>query len=372
MQRVADDELEGLRADVDEIDSEVVRLLNRRARLARRIGRIKRERNLQTYASTRELTVLEKVSALNEGDFPAEGLRAVFREIITASICVETPLKVAYLGPKFTFTHEAAKRAFGASVEFEPHPSVSEVFARVERGEAHHGVVPVENSMEGIVIHTLDEFTDSPLKICGEVYLPVSQHLVSKESSLGTVRVVRSHPMALSQAGVWLTDHLPWARTEETTSTAEAVRLAALEPGTAAVGSVLAAEGYGLSVLARDIQGAQDNVTRFVVLGRTWAEPTGRDKTTLVFSVGDRAGDLRDALSAFAEEGINLTHIESRPMRRRAWTYLIFADLQGHPDQDGVRKILEKLEGLCTYFSVVGAYPETSREGRVPASRKGV
>ena len=356
------DELGTLRAGIDEVDEEIVRLLDRRARLARRIGEIKQEGDLEVYAPARERAVLNRATALSAGDYPERGLEAVFREIISTSISLEARLKVAYLGPEATFTHEASLRSFGASVELVPQPTVAEVFTLVERGEAEHGVVPVENSMEGAVTHTLDELMNSPLKICGEVYLPVSQNLISKESSLERVRVVCSHPMALSQAATWLRHELPGARLEEVESTGEAARRAALEAGTAAVGSALAAEAHGLNVLARSIQDARTNSTRFIVLGRRWAGRTGKDKTSVVFSVKDRPGVLRDALSAFAEEDINLTRIESRPSRKRAWTYVFFADLQGHPEEERVKRALAALEEHCPYVSVVGAYPEVSTE----------
>ncbi len=351
-----------MRAGIDAVDEEIVRLLDERARMARRIGEVKLAEGLETYAPARERKVLDRISLLSRGDFPKAGLEAVFREIISCSISLEAPLRIAYLGPESTFTHEAARRAFGTSVEFEPHTTVSEVFAQVERGEAQHGVVPVENSMEGAVTHTLDELMASPLKICGEVYLPISQNLLSREESLRGVKTVLSHPMGLAQATTWLRHELPHAALEEVESTAEAARRAAEEPGVAAVGSVLAAEAYGLSVLARDIQDARTNTTRFIVLGRSWAEPTGKDKTSVVFSVKDRPGVLRDALSAFSDEGINLTRIESRPSRRRMWTYVFFADFQGHPEEDRVARALAALEEHCPYVSLIGAYPEVPNQ----------
>src|ERR687893_1905707 len=259
------DEMGALRAGIDSVDEEIVRLLDRRARLACRIGEIKQENGLQAYAPARERAVLNRVTALSAGDFPREGLEEVFREIISSSISLEARLKIAYLGPEATFTHEAALRSFGASVELEPQATVAEVFTRVERGEAGHGIVPVENSMEGAVTHTLDELMNSPLKVCGEVYLPVSQNLISAEGSSADVRLVCSHPMALAQAGSWLRRELPDARLEEVESTAEAARRAAEEPGGAAVGSALAAEAHGLNVLARNIQEARTNTTRFIV-----------------------------------------------------------------------------------------------------------
>ncbi len=356
------DEMDALRAGIDEVDEEIVRLLDRRARMARRIGEIKQQKGLEAYAPARERAVLDRVESLGEGDFPKRGLEAVFREIISSSISLEARLKIAYFGPETTFTHEAALRSFGTSVELVPQPTVAEVFARVERGEAEYGIVPVENSMEGAVTHTLDELMNSPLKICGEVYLPIAQNLISKEPSLESVETVFSHPMAFAQAASWLRRELPGARLEEVESTAEAARRASGEEGAAAVGSALAAEAHGLNVLARNVQEARTNATRFIVLGRGWAARTGKDKTSVVFSVKDRPGVLRDALSAFAEEGINLTRIESRPSRKRAWTYVFFADFQGHPDEERVERALQALEEHCPYVVLIGAYPEVASE----------
>ena len=353
------EEMESLRDGIDAVDAEIVRLLDERARLARRVGEVKLAKGLDAYVPSRERMVLNRVGDLSQGDFPKAGLEAVFREIVSCSISLQTPLKIGYLGPESTFTHEAARRAFGTSVDLEGYATVAEVFAMVERGEAQHGVVPVENSMEGAVTHTLDELMGSPLKICGEVYLPVSQNLLFKGTSLEDVKVVCSHPMALAQAATWLRHELPHAMLEEVESTAEAARRAAEEPGVAAVGSSMAAESYSLDVLARNVQDARTNATRFIVLGRSWAGPTGKDKTSVVFSFKDRPGGLRDALSAFAEEGIDLRRIESRPSRRRAWTYVFFADFEGHPEDEKVRRALAKLDEHTTYLTLIGAYPET-------------
>lgn len=352
--------MDPLRQEIDAVDTEIVALLDRRARAARRIGELKQQQGLDTYVPSRERKVMNRVFELSEGDFPRSGLETVFREIISCSISLEARLKVAYLGPEATFTHEAARRSFGTSLDLEPQRTVAEVFARVERGEAQHGVVPVENSMEGSVTHTLDELMNSPLKICGEVYLPISQNLISTANSVDEVSLVCSHPMALAQSASWLRRELPGAVVEEVESTAEAASRAANEPGVAAVASVMAADAHGLNVLAQNIQDARTNATRFIVLGRTWAGKTGKDKTSVVFSVKDRAGVLKDALSAFSGVGINLVRIESRPSRKRAWTYVFFADFLGHPEEEHVQKALLDLEEHCPYVSVIGAYPDST------------
>ena len=355
-------EMQEIRAGIDAVDEEIVRLLDRRATLARRMGAYKQQRGLPVYAPARERMVLDRAAEIGDGSFPKGGLEAVFREIISTSVSLETRLTVAYLGPEATFTHEAALRSFGTSIELQPQVTVADVFARVERGEVEHGVVPVENSMEGAVTHTLDELMNSPLKVCGEIYLPVSQNLLAREPSTDRITLVLSHPMALAQASSWLRRELPGAGVEEVESTAEAAPRAASEPGVAAVGSALAAEAHGLEVLASGIQEARTNTTRFIVLGRSWAARTGKDKTSVVFSVKDRPGVLADALSAFSAEGINLTRIESRPSRKRAWTYVFFADFRGHPDEERVGRALEGLEDHCPYVSLIGAYPEVPPE----------
>lgn len=360
--RGASEELDGLRAGIDAVDEKIVGLLDERARLVRRVGEIKSRDGLDTYVPARERRVLDRVADLGSGDFPERGLEAVFREIISTSIAMEAPLKVAYLGPESTFTHEAAQRAFGSSVSLVAGATVAEVFARVESGEAQHGVVPVENSMEGAVTHTLDELLASPLRVCGEVYLPIVQNLLSNETSPGEVRRILSHPMALAQAGAWLRRELPGVEVAEVESTGEAARRASEEAGVAAVGGALAAEAYGLNVLARGIQEARTNTTRFVVLGREWAGRTGKDKTSVVFSFRDRPGGLADALLAFSEEGINMTRIESRPSRREAWTYVFLVDFRGHPEDEKVKRAFAKLDERCTYVRTFGAYPEVHNE----------
>ncbi len=358
------EEMGALREGIDAVDAEIVRLLDRRAGMARRIGEIKHQNGLEAYAPARERAVLDRVSEISDGSFPRRGMEAVFREIISSSISLEARMRVAYLGPENTFTHEAARRTFGTSVDLEPQVTVAEVFARVERGEIMHGVVPVENSMEGAVTHTFDELMSSPLKICGEIYLPISQNLLSGEPSIERVGMVCSHPMALAQAESWLRRELPGVEIEEVESTGEAARRAAAERGVAAVGSILAAESRGLTVLARNIQEARANSTRFIVLGRSWAEKTGKDKTSIVMDPAgmDRPGMLRDALSSFAEQEINLTRIESRPSRKQAWTYVFFADFRGHPDEEKTERSLVRLREQGFRVSVIGAYPAMSSE----------
>ena len=286
----------------------------------------------------------------------------MFREIISSSISLEARLKVAYLGPEATFTHEAALRSFGTSVELEPQTTVAEVFARVERGEVEHGVVPVENSMEGAVTHTLDELMNSPLKICGEVYLPVSQNLISSEPSMERVE-----PGVLASDGPGPGRELAQARAPRRPPGGGRFHGGGGPPRRRRAGGGRRRERAGRRRPRSEGPGAQhpgrprqhDALYR---AGRSWAARTGKDKTSVVFSVKDRPGVLKDALSAFAEEGINLTRIESRPSRKRAWTYVFFADFRGHPEEDRVKRALDALEEHCPYVSLVGAYPEVSPE----------
>ncbi len=352
-----------LREGIDAVDEEIVRLLDRRAWLARRIGEFKHERGLAAYAPARERAVLDRVAALSEGDFPKRGLEAVFREIISCSISLEARLKVAYLGPEATFTHEAALRSFGTSVELEPQTTVAEVFARVERGEVEHGVVPVENSMEGAVTHTLDEMMDSPLKICGEVYLPVSQNLISGRTLAGQAER-RLLPPDGPRPGRGLAQARAPRRAAGGGRVHRRGRPARRGRARGGRGRQRARGGRPRPRGAGRQHTGSPREHDPLYRARTRRGPRGPARTRPAFSSRSRTGPgvLKDALSAFSEEGINLTRIESRPSRKRAWTYVFFADFQGHPEEERVKRALEALEEHCPYVSLVGAYPEVSPE----------
>jgi chorismate mutase/prephenate dehydratase len=276
---------------------------------------------------------------------------------------VASQLTIAYLGPLATFTHQAAWKAFGHGAEYIPAETIDEVFSMVQQGRAHRGVVPVENSNEGVVTSTMDLLVDSSLVITGEIILPIRQMLLSREDDKESIRTVYSHPQALAQCRKWLRENLQGAVLVDTRSTAQAAELCREETGSAAVAGELAAELYGIPILAKDIGDWEENLTRFLVFSSQPALSTGNDKTSLVFSIKDRVGALYEMLKPFGESGISLTKIESRPSRKKAWDYVFFVDFDGHMDDPKVRTTLEKLEELCLFIKVLGSYPKGSVEG---------
>ncbi len=352
--------LQELREQIDAIDHELVRLLCRRARVSQQIGRLKGERagegnEPRIYEPDREAQVYAQVEAANEGPLPNDALRAIYREILSASRALQRPLRVAYLGPIATFTYEAAKRHFGSSTVLVSCPTISDVFLETQRQAVDYGVVPVENSTEGAVTYTLDRFLDSDLQVCAEISLRVSHFLLAK-GSLDQITRVYSHPQALAQCRSWLAQHLPHATLLETSSTAQAAQMVQDERS-AAISTEASSAVYGLPIVARHIEDNPTNVTRFLVIGRHMSAPTGHDRTAVVFAVHDRAGALRDALTWFADNDINLTRIESRPSRRRLWEYVFFVDLDGHPDDDAVKNALDGLAQSCPFVRILGAWP---------------
>lgn len=353
--------LDRLRRRIDVLDERLVRLLNERARAVLEIKRVKDAGRHPFYAPHREAEVYRRAARANRGPLPDEALQAVFREIMSASLALESRLRVAYLGPLATNTHLAAVQKFGSSVIQRPVPSLKDVFLEVERGRADYGVVPVENSTEGMVNHTLDLFVDSDLKICSEILMPISHTLMSRDGALERVRKVYTHPQPFAQCRLWLETNLPGARIVETSSTAKAAQLAAREPSAAAIAPEMAAKLYGLRPIARRIEDVGDNVTRFLVVGKTSAERTGHDKTSLMVSIKDRVGALYSLLLPFQRRRLNLTSIESRPSRRRAWDYYFFIDVEGHVSDLGVRRALADLERDALFVKVLGSYPRSNR-----------
>ncbi|MBI3995591.1 MAG: prephenate dehydratase [Nitrospirae bacterium] len=352
-----------LRRQIDTLDDQVLALLNKRAGIVVRIGKLKKAKRSDLHAPVREMEIYDRLSRLNKGPFPNEALRAVYREILSASLSLEGPLKVAYLGPKATFTHLASLRQFGFSASYVPVNSIKEVFSEVERGRAEYGVVPIENSTEGVVNHTLDMFVDSPLKIVGEVMQEVSHHLMNKSGRMEDVKSLYSHPHAIAQCRVWLENHLPNVPTREVSSTARAAELCNEDPSAAAIASELAAQLYGLSILQKRIEDNIHNFTRFLVISRKSLGRTGRDKTSIMFTIRDRVGALHDMLKPFSQYGINLTKIESRPSRKKAWEYIFFVDLEGHHQDEKVKKALEQLHEQCLFLKVLGSYPAAKEKG---------
>jgi chorismate mutase/prephenate dehydratase len=359
-----------LRTRIDTVDERILGLLNERARLAGEVGELKRALLPEApfYAPEREREVLHRLSSLNPGPFPGEALRPVFQEIMGACLSLERPLRVAFLGPEGTFTHQAVKRQFGLSVLALPQGSIPSVFQAVERGRADHGVVPVENATEGLVDSTLDTFLESPLRITAEILLPVEQALLLRHGlEFSDVRRVYSHPQALGQCQRWLSGHLPRAQQMTAPSTAEAARLAREDPEGAAVASELAARLFDLRVGAEAIQDLDGNATRFLVLGRTSRPPTGRDRTSLVVTVHDVPGALLRILEPLAREGLNLSRIQSRPTRKKAWEHAFFLDVQGHEQDEGLATALMELRKVAASVKLLGSYPQAQdSEGRCP------
>jgi chorismate mutase/prephenate dehydratase len=350
--------LTDLRRRIDALDDQILTLLNQRGRLVQEVGGNKAAAGEQMFhVPEREAEILERLAEANAGPLPEEAVRVIFREVMSACLALERPLRIAHLGPNGTFSHLAAMRQFGRSAEFLPYEDIPAVFAAVERGEADYGVVPVENSTAGMVSTTLDLVVDSPLVVHGEILMEVHHQLLGRAPDLSDVRVVYSHTQALAQCNDWLRRQLPGARLESVSSTSRAAQLAAQDEHAAAVANVLAAEIYGLSILRKNIEDARVNQTRFFLLSERPADRTGEDRTSLVFAVKNESGALVDALSALAKAGINMTKIESRPSRRGTWEYHFFVDCEGHKDDPRVGGALEKVEERCHFFRILGSYP---------------
>jgi chorismate mutase/prephenate dehydratase len=337
----------------------LLRLLNRRARLATAIAEQKARSNSGVYAPAREKGVLARLARANRGPLSERMVRGIFREIISASRALEQRLRIAYLGPEATFTHLAARQQFGAAAEYVPAASIADVFREVEGGRADLGVVPVENSTEGMVAHTLDLLADSPLGICAEISLPVRHNLLARaDTRLGDVKRVVAHPQALAQCRHWLTEHVPGVPTEPESSNARAADRARAEPGVAAIAAEAAAEAYALAVVAQAIQDEPGNLTRFLVLGPHDAPaPSGDDKTSILFTVRDEVGILSRMLRPFAAHDVDLIKIESRPLRGRPWEYVFYLDLKGHRRERRVQQALADVERSALRLKVLGSYP---------------
>lgn len=349
--------LDNLRKQIDALDSDIVRLLNERINVVLSIGEEKKKAGAEVYVPSREHAVFEKIKQLNNGPLPEESAHAIYREIMSAALALETEMKIAYLGPEATFTHQAARSKFGVSVEYIPTSTIGEVFDRVQNRSADYGVVPVENSTEGAVTHTFDQFATTPLKICAEIYLPVSLTLLAKQPK-GETNLVFSKQEVFGQCRGWLNANMPNAKLSPVESTTKAVQLALETPGSAAIASVMASDMYDIEVLAENIQDMQGNTTRFLVIGPKSSTPTGNDKTSIVFGVKHKVGALYDALSVFKTDNINMTKIESRPSRNKAWEYYFFVDVDGHADDPAVASALDVLQEHCTLMTILGSYPK--------------
>jgi chorismate mutase/prephenate dehydratase len=350
-------DLDDWRSRINDLDDQILNLLTQRGLAALRIGELKRQAGLPYLVPEREAQILDRLTARNAGPLTADSVRAIWREILSASLALEHPLGVAYLGPPGTNTHQAAVRRFGSSARLLPVSSIRDVFDEVERGRAAYGVVPVENSTEGPVNVTLDRLIDTDVLITGEMALDISHYLLSRAADLGEIKRVCSHPQALAQCRGWLTAHLPEVPTEETTSTSAAAERAREDPAVAAIASELAARLTEVPVLRARIEDNAANSTRFLVIGRQAAVPTGRDKTSILFSMRNEPGVLYSILQPFARERLNLTKIESRPTKRRPWEYVNFVDFEGHRDTAAVRAVLAEVEARCQFLKILGSYP---------------
>jgi chorismate mutase/prephenate dehydratase len=366
------------RKAIDKLDAQIVRLLNERTRHVLAIGGIKLKAGEEIYAPHRERAVFDRVCAKNAGPMTDEQLRTIYREIMSSALALEKTMTIAYFGPEATFTHQAAIQKFGSSLKYAPQKTIADVFSEVSKKSADYGVVPVENSTEGVVTHTLDMFVDSELKIVSQIVLPIQYCLAAKSSSVKMAQIQRIyvHPQALGQCRFWIQKNLPDAEVIETSSNARSAQNAAspemllLESvkwkkqvtkteEVAAITGILAAEKYGLEILEQDIQDSATNATRFLVLGRQCSPPTGDDRTSLMVSVADKAGALHEAIAAFRRFKINMTKIESRPSKRKAWEYFFFIDCTGHFLDTKVAKAVKLLGDHCNFVKVLGSYPNT-------------
>lgn len=348
--------LQKLRKGIDGIDKKVVVLLNKRTKLATDIWRLKRKVGIGAYSPEREREVLAKIKLANKGPLGDGALEAIYREIMSCGLSSGEPLKIAYMGPQASFSNLAALKKFGSQVKYSACDSITDVFLEVERGSVDYGVVPIENSIEGAVSHTLDILVDSDLKICSQIILEVSHNLLGK-CAKDKIKRIYSNPNVFGQCRIWLRENLPAAEQVEVSSTTRAAQIATKEKNSACIASLLAAKVYKLKAIAREIEDSPHNITRFLVIGKTDVSATGRDKTSLMFSIKDKVGALHEILMPFKKHKINLTKIESRPSKKKAWDYYFFLDIEGHRDELGVKKALAELENHCKFIKILGSYP---------------
>ncbi|WP_332674637.1 prephenate dehydratase [Aromatoleum sp.] len=348
------DELLQLRKNIDRLDEEILIRLAERARNAQRIGEVK-QGNL--YRPEREAQVLRRLGEANPGPLPDASVQRIFREIMSACLALERPLRVAYLGPAGTFSESASRKHFGSAPNFTPAPTIEDVFRAVEAGNADYGVVPVENSTEGAVGGTLDLLLGNPLQICGEVNLRIHQHLLSKAEGIGAAKRLYSHAQSLAQCHEWLNRKLAGLSRVPVASNAEAARLAAEDPESCAIAGEAAAELYGLNVLAANIEDEPNNTTRFLVIAHHDAERSGHDKTSLVCAAANRPGAMHALLAPLAQHGVGMTKLESRPARAGLWEYVFYMDIEGHRDDPAVGASLKELNDRAGFVKVLGSYP---------------
>jgi chorismate mutase/prephenate dehydratase len=349
--------IQELRKKIDEIDDKLVDLLNERAKVVIEVGNVKKREKLDFHSPSREREILERLSTRNKGPFPQDTLKAVYHEILSSSLSLERPLKVAYLGPRATFTHQAGMQQFGYAAQYVPTESIKDIFREVERSRADFGVVPIENSTEGVVNYTLDMFIDSELKIYAEILLEVSQNMMNKSGRIEDIKKIYTHPQVPGQCRLWLEKNVPGVPILDAASTARAAELASQDPSIGAIASEMASMLYGLQMVARRIEDSQNNFTRFLVIAPKSPGRTGRDKTSIMFSIKDRVGALHQMLAPFSEFGINLNRLDARPSGRKVWDYVFFLDMEGHVEEENVATAIERLRNDCMFLKVLGSYP---------------
>ena len=354
-----EEQLKAIRERIDALDLEILRLISERAECAQEVARIKLEGGGEAhfYRPEREAQVLRSVMEKNQGPLSDEEVARLFREVMSACLALEQPLTIAYLGPEGTFTQEASLKHFGHSVSTMAMDTIDHVFREVEAGVCNYGVVPIENSTEGVVSHTLDMFMQSPLQVCGEVELRIHQNLLGKMDSLDQVKRIYSHQQSLAQCREWLDTNLPGIERIPVNSNAEAARLAAREEGSAAIAGEGAAATYELNRLARNIEDHPENTTRFLIIGKQVVPASGQDKTSLLVSTPNQSGSLYKLLKPLADNDVSMTRIESRPSHCANWEYVFFLDLQGHQDDEKVSVALEALSKEADLLKILGSYP---------------
>ena len=351
--------LDELRKQINDVDNKLVELLNQRAKIVVEIGKLKNKTAAPVYSPDREKEVFERIAKANTGPLPDKCLTAIWRELMSGSFTLERPLRIAYLGPRGSFTHTAAMLKFGQSVEYEPLVDITSIFDEVSKGHCDLGLAPVENTTGGGVIETLDALIESDVKICSEVLMAIHHNLLAN-CPLEEVKKIYTKPEIFAQCRNWLSATLKEAQTVPVASSAKAAQLAAEEAGAAAIGSAIAAELYDLRIVCENIEDIANNITRFLVISREDAKPTGEDKTAVLFSTAHKAGALVDVLEVFKAHEINLTNIESRPSKKRQWEYYFFVDFMGHRTGKNVQKGLEEVRKHCLQLSILGSFPRAT------------
>ncbi|MFC1676825.1 prephenate dehydratase [Planctomycetota bacterium] len=351
--------LEDLRKQINDLDVKLVKLFNERARVVVEIGELKNKSDKPIYAPDREKEVFERIVKSNEGPLPNSCLKAIWRELMSGSFVLERPLRIGYLGPGGSFSHCAAMLKFGQSVEYEPLVDIRSIFDEVSKGHCDLGIVPIENTTGGGVIETLDALVDTDVKVCAEVLMAIHHNLLAN-CPLEEIEHIYSKPEVFAQCRNWLSSTFEEAKTVPAPSTAKAAQIAADQSGAAAIGSIAAAELYGLKIIRANIEDISNNITRFLVISKEDTKPTDDDKTAILFSTGHKAGALADVLDVFKSCDINLTNIESRPSKKRQWEYYFFMDFLGHRTHENVQKALEQARGHCLQLSVLGSFPRAT------------